>query len=630
MATINGTGFSSIYRSAETAPLGTTRPIMVVKANINTTLAAGTYWVQWQMGGTLGSGPWAPPVTILGSKQKPGSNALQYNGTAWTPIVDDTTFAQDLPFVITGGTTGAWTTNTTAVGRVYGMVVNPGNPNIMYTCTGVAPGGVNKTTDGGLTWTAVNNGLTNPVIQALGMSQNNPQVLYAGASPGAGEGVYKTTNGGVSWTNVSNGITEPAGTIGIQAIVVHPTNPLIAWCTVFNGAADAVNGIYKTTDGGANWFVSNTGIGAIKNFLCLAISPADPNILYAGTSLNVLLQTGPTEIWKTIDGGANWVLSSTGLPTVTTNTNAIRALEVSEFNPNVVIAGLFMNTTDGGFYLSTDAGASWTKKQTGLPTAVGTLIRSLTIRPGTDNEFYVGLDRSSPSDIGVRRTTDGGNNWTSFNSGTMLDTYGIRALKFKSATNPTIYGGVGTVGGAGLYEQLISGTVTTPIFSVSPTTKDFGGIYIGQSSVDQTFNISNTGAGTLTITAGGISIIGANANQFVLTDANTYPINLTGGQSATVKVKFSPTSAGAKTASLQIVHNAAGSPGLVPLTGTGVTPPAIPYTTDFESFTAGQQVACQDPVNWTTWTQSPCTAEDAFISTAYAHSGTKSFVIVTG
>ncbi len=49
LSTNGGTGFSNIYRSAETTPLGTTRPIMVVVADINTTLAAGTYWIQWQI-----------------------------------------------------------------------------------------------------------------------------------------------------------------------------------------------------------------------------------------------------------------------------------------------------------------------------------------------------------------------------------------------------------------------------------------------------------------------------------------------------------------------------------------------------------------------------------------------------
>ena len=169
-----------------------------------------------------------------------------------------------------------------------------------------------------------------------------------------------------------------------------------------------------------------------------------------------------------------------------------------------------------------------------------------------------------------------------------------------------------------------------PVFSISPTSKNYGSVYVGSSSADQTFTITNTGAGTLTITAGGISIIGTDASQFVLTDANIYPINLTAGQSAIVNVKFSPTSAGAKTADLQIVDNTAGSPHTAALTGLGATPPAIPYSTDFETFTVGQQVACQDPINWSTWSQAPCGAEDAIISTNYAHSGTKSFVIVPG
>ena len=45
------------------------------------------------------------------------------------------------------------------------------------------------------------------------------------------------------------------------------------------------------------------------------------------------------------------------------------------------------------------------------------------------------------------------------------------------------------------------------------------------------------------------------------------------------------------------------------------------YATDFESFTAGGQVACQDPVNWTTWSNAPCGTEDAYISTDFAHGG---------
>ncbi len=53
------------------------------------------------------------------------------------------------------------------------------------------------------------------------------------------------------------------------------------------------------------------------------------------------------------------------------------------------------------------------------------------------------------------------------------------------------------------------------------------------------------------------------------------------------------------------------------------------YSEDFEGFTAGQQVACQDTVNWTTWSNLPCNAtEDPMISDAYAYSGSNSALIV--
>jgi len=55
------------------------------------------------------------------------------------------------------------------------------------------------------------------------------------------------------------------------------------------------------------------------------------------------------------------------------------------------------------------------------------------------------------------------------------------------------------------------------------------------------------------------------------------------------------------------------------------------YSTDFENYTAGELLACQDSINWTTFSLTPCdTVEDAYISTNHALSGTKSLVILSG
>jgi photosystem II stability/assembly factor-like uncharacterized protein len=379
-----------------------------------------------------------------------------------------------VPFIYSQDGIDIWTTTTEAIGRIYGMAVDELNPSTMY-AFGLDQG-IYKTTNSGTNWNQINSGLLNTQVQAMGICKNSPQVLYAGVAPGTNDGVYKSTDGGGSWTRIVNGIAEPTGTLGVQAFLVHPNNPNIAYCTIFNALANPTNGLYKTTDGGANWFPIVNGVGTIKTFLSLAMSPTDPNTIYAGTSFDPGTSTGPSAIYKTTDGGANWVLSSTGLPTDPTEINPIRTLNVSDVNPNVVTAGLFVNTATllGGFYLSTDAGASWVQKNNGLPILQSKLLRSAAIRPGFDNQFFLGLDYASGTGIGVWATTDGGNNWFDFNGGTMLNTYTIRALVFNPTGNHTLFAGraSATANLGGVYEYTFS---TVPVELVSFSAEVFGG-----------------------------------------------------------------------------------------------------------------------------------------------------------
>ncbi len=85
-----------------------------------------------------------------------------------------------------------------------------------------------------------------------------------------------------------NGIAEPVVHSVFKLCWFTRLIQILPSCTIFNAAANATNGIYKTTDGGANWFPIINGIGAIKNFLSLAMSPADPNTIYAGSFISIL------------------------------------------------------------------------------------------------------------------------------------------------------------------------------------------------------------------------------------------------------------------------------------------------------------------------------------------------------
>jgi len=93
------TTFTDSYRVLDTELTNSDRPIMASTVDIGgVTFPPGTYWLDWMVDGSSSfSGPWAPPVSILGSMGT--GNALQYTG-AWAAVTD--IGAQDFPFVIEG------------------------------------------------------------------------------------------------------------------------------------------------------------------------------------------------------------------------------------------------------------------------------------------------------------------------------------------------------------------------------------------------------------------------------------------------------------------------------------------------------------------------------------------------
>lgn len=341
-------------------------------------------------------------------------------------------FANDGPNV--------WSTSLSNAGQIWALSIAQSNQAIIY--AGSNTTGVWKSTNTGSNWTQMNSGLTNLTVQALAVSATNTQIVYCGTSQtGAGAGMYKSTDGATTWTQINAGILEP--TLGIQSIVVDHTNPNIAYIAVFDAVTPAVNGLYKTTNGGVNWNAAATGIGDIKNILSLAINPLNPNVLYCGTSFTITPATGPSKIYKSVNAGATWVDVSTGLPNLTTHINPVRCLSIARPDTSIVLAGLFVNSADtvGGMFVTTNGGALWTRRHTGLPNIVASLPRSCLIRPGSNREFYVGMGNTANTGLGVFRTTNAGITWTAFSGGTLANTTPIRALAFRTTSDSTLYAG---------------------------------------------------------------------------------------------------------------------------------------------------------------------------------------------
>src|SRR3954467_3206714 len=196
----------------------------------------------------------------------------------------------------------------------------------------------------------------------------DPHVYYLGSPAG---GVWKTTNGGTTFEPIFD--DQPVAAIG--AIAVAPSDPNVVW--VGSGESWVIrysdvmgDGVYVSKDAGKTW--KNVGLTEAGRISRVIVHPTDPNTAYVCV---VGRMTGPQEergVFKTTDGGANWkrvhfVDGKTGCS----------GLSMDAKNPNILLAGMwqaeqhtwgqFSGGPGSGVYLSKDGGAQWTKVTNGMP-----------------------------------------------------------------------------------------------------------------------------------------------------------------------------------------------------------------------------------------------------------------------
>jgi hypothetical protein len=212
----------------------------------------------------------------------------------------------------------------------------------------------------------------------------------------------QTASSYYDWANL------PALVTGrITSIVIDPDDAN----TIYVGSA--LGGVWKTKDGGRNWistsdYAPSLGIGA------LVIDPNNCNILYAGTGegniapeKELIGLTHPDNyygygILKTTDAGENWTLISK-VNNPFIGSSFFR-LAVGPFDSSRIFAA-----TADGLFRSVDAGETWMRMDKGLPTCSNDKIAStdIIVHPANRDIAYTAFRRKDHKDeasAGVYRT----------------------------------------------------------------------------------------------------------------------------------------------------------------------------------------------------------------------------------
>lgn len=286
-------------------------------------------------------------------------------------------------------------------GRIRSMVIDPGNSSVMY--VGGVAGGVWKTTDAGTTWTPLTDLLSNLAVCSLAMTPGNANVLYAGT----GEGYYNV---------------------------------------------DAVRGagIFKTSDGGANWSqLASTATSAFYYVNKLVVSPLDASRIYAATGDGVQVSSDAGATWtRTLDASA-----------VSGCTDLVIRTDVTGNDTVLASCGTYLTppaTTT--IHRTTDSGQTWTP----VHTQTNMDRTSLAIAKSNQNVLYALASSNAPGAyanglLAVLKSTNGGTTWNAVytNSGAK-DVQNMLLTNVCSAYCPTCDGPSSTYANQGWYDNVIA------------------------------------------------------------------------------------------------------------------------------------------------------------------------------
>jgi photosystem II stability/assembly factor-like uncharacterized protein len=263
-------------------------------------------------------------------------------------------------------------------GRVTGLVVDPGNPKLVY--AGTAGGGLWKTADAGVNWNPLSEQWDSLKVTAVAMAPTSPTTLYVGTLDAC---LYKTSDAGVIWSRIMAPCAVPGtGTFWIHAAAVDPANT--ANVLVATGA-----GLWRSADAGATW---------------QKVGPSSANHLFwdPGNSRHVY-SAGPAGVAVSSDGGLTWT------PTNGSGAAALPTAKPVDFagspsNPLVLYAATKDDKSSPLFFRTNDGGQTWKRIANPSGDVINYWAWTLAVHPSNPNVVYAGC-------LTLHRSMDGGTTW---------------------------------------------------------------------------------------------------------------------------------------------------------------------------------------------------------------------------
>ena len=245
----------------------------------------------------------------------------------------------------------------------------------------------------------------------MAIDPGNSNVMFVGNASG---GVFKTTDGGNNWFPVFD--QQPFLAIG--AITIDPSNHETIWVGTgdlnISGYPFIGDGVYKSIDGGINW--THMGLEAQSIVSKIIVDPSNTDIIYASTMGIPFFESTDRGLYKSTDGGLTW----TKKLFVSENAGVIDMV-MNPANPQVIYASSWNrirnNETsmvygpDSHIYKTTDGGNNWTILSNGLPSFTTCRI-GLAMSVQNPDKLYAMIVDTTFFLQGVYKTTNGGAAWT--------------------------------------------------------------------------------------------------------------------------------------------------------------------------------------------------------------------------